>query len=221
MHNSVSAPTLYYGTSHRPLQIQPHSELVERFSLHPILSVPQSDADDTEGPAQDLASSAPALPEYESQDTRASFSRQEARPAGHSATSAESQHQLSGSTQGQDSELQCLSSELDCADGMAYRGLAICPIHSTVLSTTLPFPDNYTSLPHARHTLQTSAREKSRSHDGAALHRVAQGEADAKRRRAHGPTQHIPRWPSQTQAEWPSGQHSAQPGGHAGPCSWL
>lgn len=120
MHNSASAPTLYYGTSHRPLQIQPHSELVERFSLHPILSVPQSDADDTAStgsPARDLASSAPAPPEFESQDTRASFSRQEAHPAGQSATSAESQHWLSGSTQGQDGMPKCLNSKSDHAYG--------------------------------------------------------------------------------------------------------
>ena len=143
MHNSASAPTLYYGTSHRPLQIQPHSELVERFSLHPILSVPQSDADDTAStgsPAPNLASSAPAPPEFESQDTRASFSRQEARPAGHSATSAESQHQLSGSMQDQNGAPQCLSPEVDCADGMTYCGLwcglALCPVHRSLLSST-------------------------------------------------------------------------------------
>ena len=148
MHNSASAPTLYYGTSHRPLQIQPHSELVERFSLHPILSVPQSDADDTAStgsPAQDLVSSAPAPPEFESQDTRAAFSRQAAHLAGHSATSAESQHRLSGSTQGQDGKPVCLSPELDCADGMTccglWCGLAPCPVHRTVLSTTNCFYD--------------------------------------------------------------------------------
>ena len=115
MHNSASAPTLYYGTSHRPLQVQPHSELVERFSIHPILSMPESDAESPpsmRGPAQILASSAPAPPEFESQDTRASFSRPEARPAEHSATSADSQHWRSTSSHGQDGEPPCLSPEL-------------------------------------------------------------------------------------------------------------
>ena len=74
MHNSASDPTLYYGTSRRPLQIQPHSELIERFSLHPIISMPQNNADDGSSvhsahQPKNLASSAPAPPEFESQDT--------------------------------------------------------------------------------------------------------------------------------------------------------
>ena len=135
MHNSASAPTLYYGTSHRPLQIQPHSELVERFSLHPILSVPQDDADDTASPgglARDLASSAPAPPEFESQDTRASFGRQDAGTAEPIVTSAESQHRLSGSRHGQDGEAPCVLPEIDHADhitwGVLWCGLALCPV---------------------------------------------------------------------------------------------
>lgn len=114
MHNSASAPTLFYATSHRPLQVQPHSELVERFSLHPIISMPEDEANSPASmrkPAQNLASSAPAPPEFESQDTRASFSRQEVRPAEHSATSADSQHWHSSNTHGKNGEASCLSSE--------------------------------------------------------------------------------------------------------------
>jgi len=45
LHNSASAPTLYYGSSQRPLQVQAPHELMERFSNNPAFAeVQQSSA---------------------------------------------------------------------------------------------------------------------------------------------------------------------------------
>ena len=55
MHNSASAPTLYYGSSQRPLQVQAPHELMERFSSNPAF-------------AEDQQSSAwPLPPQHDSQ----------------------------------------------------------------------------------------------------------------------------------------------------------
>ena len=63
MHTSESAPTLYYGSSQRPLQIQPHGALEERFSLSPASAPFQHDTA-PETPTWQHSSSLPAQPAH-------------------------------------------------------------------------------------------------------------------------------------------------------------
>lgn len=100
MHNSASAPTLYYGSSQRPLQVQAPHELMERFSSNSAF-------------AQDQQSSAwPLPPHHDSQSppaqTDASLSS--------TSTSGTSQHK-SGPTLPAQHDSRELQAEPDAFSG--------------------------------------------------------------------------------------------------------